>query len=179
MTITVTVQNQGSFVESFDVGLADQTTGASIGTQTVTNLAAGASATLSYSWIASAPLGSHTLVATAASVAGETDTADNAKTSTISVQEEVIDVSITSITAPDSAAQGDVVDVIVKVKNLGNRDVTSFDVTLSDQTASVVIDTQTITSLAAGAEQTLTFTWDTAGVTLGEHILQAVHNLLR
>lgn len=176
VTITVTVQNQGTFVETFDVGLNDQTTGASIGTQTVTNLAAGASTTLSYSWIASAPLGNHTLVATATTVAGETDTADNVRNSTVNVQAEVIDVSITAITAPDTAEQGDLVDVQVKVKNVGNRDVGSFVVTLGDDTDGVSIGQQTINSLAPGAEQTLTFSWDTASVSLGSHTLVASHN---
>jgi hypothetical protein len=116
-------------------------------------------------------------VATAASVTGETDTADNTKTSQIDVQAEVIDVSVTAIAAPDSAVQGETVSVQVTVKNVGNRDVSSFAVALADLTDAAGIGSQIISGLTPGEEQTLTFTWDTTAASLGDHTLQASHDL--
>ena len=91
----------------------------------------------------------------------------------------VTDVAVTQVSAPSSAVQGDPVNVGVTVKNVGNQDVTSdIKVTLSDTTDSVVIGTQTISGgLVAGESTTLTFTWPTSTATLGDHILNASHDL--
>src|SRR5213075_937060 len=65
-TIGVTVQNVGgqNVSSSFDVVLTDATAGVTIGTQTVTGLAIGASATRAFNWTTTgAALGGHTLVA--------------------------------------------------------------------------------------------------------------------
>src|SRR5439155_1495154 len=61
----VTVQSLGGphASSSFDIVLTDATAGVAIGTQTVTGLAVGATATRTFSWNAtSAALGGHTLV---------------------------------------------------------------------------------------------------------------------
>jgi hypothetical protein len=74
--------------------------------------------------------------------------------------------------------QGDVASVDVTVENVGNQDVTSdINVTLTDDTDGITIGTQTISGgLAAGASATLPFSWDTAGASLGDHILTASHD---
>jgi hypothetical protein len=85
VSVSVTVANQGNVSETFSVSLA--ATGGSVGgsPQTVT-LAAGGSTTLTFSWnTTGASLGTHTLTATAATVAGETDTADNSLAATVGV----------------------------------------------------------------------------------------------
>ncbi len=82
------------------------------------------------------------------------------------------DVAVAALTAPPSIVRGDQVTVTVSASNPGDYAET-FDVTLTDTTAATVLGTQTVTALAAGATQTLTFTWDTAAAALGSHVLQA------
>ncbi|MHC4401862.1 MAG: Calx-beta domain-containing protein, partial [Planctomycetota bacterium] len=90
VTAAVDVANHGNFVEIFDVTV-DVTVSAPPGTvtldpQTVT-LAPGATDTLNFSWVtdASTSLGEHTITATAATVPGESDPADNSATTTVTV----------------------------------------------------------------------------------------------
>jgi subtilisin len=91
--------------------------------------------------------------------------------------EPVTDVAITSVSAPSIAVQGETVDIHVGVRNAGNQNVGGFDVILEDATSHVTIGSQTVAGLSPGASQTLTFSWDTAGVNLGGHALTASHNL--
>jgi hypothetical protein len=89
----------------------------------------------------------------------------------------VTDVAVTDVSAPASATQGDAVNVVVTVRNVGNQPVASaFDVSLSDQTDAVAIGTQSVTGLAAGASATRTFSWNTTGRTPGSHTLQATQS---
>jgi len=92
--------------------------------------------------------------------------------------EPVTDIAITAVSAPSSVVQGDIVSVDVTVKNVGNQDVAAdITVTLTDDTDSVTIGTQTISGgLAVGASTTLTFSWDTSSASLGDHTLTASHD---
>lgn len=90
----------------------------------------------------------------------------------------ITDVAITGVSAPAEVTQGAVVDVTATVQNVGNQDVTaSFDVTLRDETDAVAIGTQSVAGLAAGATQTLTFSWNTSASSFGNHTLVASHDL--
>jgi hypothetical protein len=92
--------------------------------------------------------------------------------------EPVTDVAIQSVSAPSSATQGDAVNVVVTVKNVGTEDVTAaFDVTLKDSTDNVLIGTQTVAGLSAGASAALTFGWSTTGSSTGSHTLIARHTI--
>jgi len=76
VSINVTLENQGTTTETFDVTVSANTT--TIGLHTVANLAAGAKETLIFDWnTASVPYGNYTISAYASPVSGETDTADN------------------------------------------------------------------------------------------------------
>ncbi|MFO8009149.1 MAG: CARDB domain-containing protein, partial [Candidatus Brocadiia bacterium] len=90
----------------------------------------------------------------------------------------VTDVAITGVSAPSAATTGTTVDVNVTVANVGNQDVGSdIGVTLTDQTDAAIIGTQTVSGgLVPGASATLTFTWDTTGASLGDHVLAAAHD---
>lgn len=90
----------------------------------------------------------------------------------------VTDVAVSNVNGPTSATQGDPVSVDVTVSNVGNQPVSSFDVTLTDETAGgSAIGTQSVAEgLAAGAFTVLTFEWNTGGASLGEHVLTATHN---
>lgn len=86
------------------------------------------------------------------------------------------DIEIANVGAPSTAVGGDVVAVSVTVHNAGNQDVgTSFEVTLQDVTDGVVIGSQSLPGLSAGASAGVNFSWDTNGATFGDHVLVAAH----
>lgn len=82
------------------------------------------------------------------------------------------DVAVTSITAPSTVVEGDVVGVDVTVANEGTYDET-FTLTLTDETDGVFIIGSAAVSLAAGASTTIAFDWDTTNSSLGDHFLKA------
>jgi subtilisin family serine protease len=82
-SVDVGVANQGTESETFSVTLTDSLAANISNAQSVT-LAAGASATLTFLWTPTLT-GNHVLTATASVVSGETDTADNTKSATVSV----------------------------------------------------------------------------------------------
>jgi hypothetical protein len=103
-TIMVNVANQGTFPETFQVTLSDNL-GATVGSpQTVTDLAAGRSQALSFSWTP-AVTGTHTLTATASTVPEETDTADNAKTAAVETAAGLIPLDIRVNESGDDAEE--------------------------------------------------------------------------
>jgi len=172
VSVGVNVENQGAFSETFSVTLDDASAAVNIGTQSVT-LAAGASTTLNFSWDTStSTAGDHTLKATASTVSGETDTADNTKSVIVAVKEPVHDVAISPLTgAQSSANQGTIVTVDVAVRNTGSFAET-FDVVLNDITIGATIGTKSV-SLAAGEFRFVPFNWDTTNAILGNHNLEA------
>jgi hypothetical protein len=178
-TIGVTVQNVGGqgVSSSFNVVLTDQTAGVTLGTQTVTGLAVGATATLSFSWnTTAAALGGHTLVATQSLT--DDNAANNQRSALVTITLPPADLALTDITAPSQVTQGETAPVVVTVQNVGGQNVGSFDVVLTDGSAGgVIIGTQTIAGLAVGASTTRTFDWNTAGVATGGHILIATQKL--
>lgn len=89
-----------------------------------------------------------------------------------------LDVAVTSVAAPQSVTQGAAATVSVTVRNAGNENVTSaFNVSLHDATDGVAIGSQSVASLAVGATETRTFTWNTSGSSLGSHTLTGSHSL--
>jgi hypothetical protein len=179
INIAVTVGNVGSRTvgTSFVVTLQDSTAGVMLGSQTVTALAVGANATLTFSWnTTSAALGSHTLVATHSLT--DANAANNQRTAVVAVAPQVTDVALTSLTGPASVTQGSTATIGVTVQNVGQQDVSaSFAVVLTDATAGVTIGSQTVTGLTVGAGATLTFSWNTTSAALGSHTLVATHSL--
>src|SRR5213593_1837658 len=90
----------------------------------------------------------------------------------------VTDVAVTSVTAPAAFTQGATVNVGVTVKNVGNQPVGAFAVTLQEAPDGAPFAPQTVTSLSAGAQTTLTFSWSTSSTTsIGSHTLTASHDL--
>jgi len=83
-----------------------------------------------------------------------------------------VDVAVTSVTpSPTEVTIGEPVTITVVVKNNGSVAET-FNVTAYYNTTEIA--TQTVTNLAAGANKTLTFTWDTTGVAVGNYTIKAV-----
>ena len=85
------------------------------------------------------------------------------------------DLALTGLSGPSSLVQNTTGNITVVVKNFGNQDIGSFDVTLQDTTEHVTVGTQTVGGLLAGAGTTLTFAW--TPTTTGDHSLVASHSL--
>ena len=180
LDVAVTVQNVGNQnAASFVLTLRDATASTTIGTQTVSGLAAGATTTLAFPWnTTDATLGPHTLVASHSL----TDDAanNNQRSATVTVKPKPIDIAPVGITAPARVNQGDTAHVVVTVKNVGEQDVTtSFNVELADAAQGfLVIGTGSVGGgLARGATATVDIPWNTAGADTVVHTLFATQKL--
>jgi len=102
--ITVDVTNEGMSDEGFDVTAYYDSN--PIGTQTVTSLGShNSTTTLTFTWDATGvPLGTYAINATASTVPGETDTADNTLVSaqTVTVYEPIIPVAVIIIATEEA-----------------------------------------------------------------------------
>ncbi|MCS4542034.1 MAG: hypothetical protein HY929_06920 [Euryarchaeota archaeon] len=172
VNISVKVKNNGTANETFNLVLKDNTQNITIGNQSV-SLVAGADTTVVFSWTTSlaTSVGNHTITAIAGPVANETDPTDNSKSTTVAVIAIVHDVAVTSIAAPSSCAQGELVSVNVNIKNKGTIG-EIFKVILTDTTDGKNIGNQSI-ALAANANTTVSFNWNTTLASLGTHVLAA------
>jgi hypothetical protein len=83
-TVSATVQNLGTQAESFAVSLSDSLASSIPNTPQNVSLGAGASQTLAFFWTPTVT-GTHNLTATAATVTGETNTANNSSQTTSTV----------------------------------------------------------------------------------------------
>ena len=164
---------------SFDVTMVDQTDGVTIGTSTVAALPVGATESVVFSWnTTTSTVGPHTL--RASHTLTDDNAANNSFSKTIQITAPVTpvtDAALASVSAPANATLGSTVSVSVVVQNVGNQNVGAFDVSLQDQTDAVLIGTQSVAGLNAGASTTLTFAWNTATSSQGSHTLVATHAL--
>lgn len=176
VSVVVSVANQGDSSESFSVTLTDTTSWVIIGTQSVSNLKAKTTADLTFAWdTANALTGDDVLEAVAAPVIGETNTLNNSLSAVVAVQPPIHDVAVVAIDAPLEAYQGDVISIPVTVENQGTY-AESTTLSLIDTTdANHQVGSQPL-SLDAGALATVTFDWDTANISLGDHALEAIAN---
>jgi len=176
VSVDVTVRNVGNEgVGAFNVVLTDGS--AEIGSQSVTNgLGPGASATLTYSWdTTECDLGEHTLTASH-NAGGDQYSANDSSSAVTTLVASLTDIAITSVTGPSTVTQGGSAQITVTVKNVGNQAVSDIAVTLKDTTAGQDIGApQTVDNLAAGESANLTFSWNTTGVSSGDHTLTASH----
>jgi len=85
------------------------------------------------------------------------------------------DVAVTSLDAPAEAVLGEVVSINVTVANQGDFSET-FDVTIYYD--GITMETRTVMDLAPGAETTLTFIWNTAGMKEGTYTIKAEASLV-
>lgn len=88
VSIPVTVENQGTYAETTTVSLTDTSDSIPIGSQSF-SLNAGNSTIVTFNWdTTTSSIGDHNLKAEASAVIGETDTADNSMTTTVTVKEK-------------------------------------------------------------------------------------------
>jgi len=92
---------------------------------------------------------------------------------------DVLDVAIQGVSGPGSVTLGNTANIVVTVRNAGSDNVeTPFNVTLTDATDNVVIGTQSVSGLDAGATTTRSYSWNTTGASVGAHALTAQHTLV-
>ena len=174
-SLSVFVKNVGNQdVGGFTVILEDTTEHVTVGTLSVPGLAAGAATTLDFTWTP-ATVGNHDLVAR--HTVSDDRAVNDQRLATIPVEAPVTDVAVSGVSVSGVLIEGHVVSVNVSVENVGNVDAGSFDVTLRDATAGVTLGTHTVSSLAAEASATRSFTWNLTGATVGQHLLIATHSL--
>jgi parallel beta-helix repeat protein len=117
VAVSVQVANTGEAAETFNVTLTESPDGATLGTKAVSALAPGASTNLTFDWdTAAASAGAHTLTAAADMVAGETNAADNAAQTSVTVQVplpalHVASVNVTAQRKPSPARATAVVTI--------------------------------------------------------------------
>ena len=168
--INATVQNQGGFVEIFNV-----TTYANarlVGTQQI-SLNSSSQTTVLFAWnTTGAGKGDYVILASAGPVPGETHTSDNNKTadSIVTILTQGHDVAVTHV-GPNKTVigQGFSFNVSVTVKNYGVYSET-FNVTA--RVNSTAFGTRTVT-LASGENAGLVFLKNALGMTYGNYTLSA------
>jgi len=173
VSISVTVKNEGTATETFDVTVLYDPT--DIETKTVTDLAPENSETLSFTWNTSGVTpGAFTIKVEVPPVSGETDTSDNTATTDVTVLFH--DIAITSVTVSHIQVKvGDSVTINVTVANEGDFPETLtvtayyFNETLSN----VTIGTPQILDLDPRDSQLAVFTWNTTDVSLGTYTIKA------
>lgn len=176
VAIVVLVENKGTQTETFNVTCYYNST--VIGTQLVSNLAAGHQTTVSFDWnTASSPVGNYEITAWADSSAAisETDEGDNWCTSLATVT--ILPVPIHDVAAvsqvPDktSVVHGTIVNINVTVINLGDFTET-FNIT--SYYGNNPISHQTVTNLAPQVSTSIIFAWDTTGVASNTYYIRAM-----
>ena len=171
------VKNMGNqdVAAGVSVSLEDITDAITIGTGTTSYLAPGEREGFAFLYTASSNFGEHTLLAS--HDLDDDNSTNDSQTCTVLIEEAIKDIAITSVSAPSSAMQGEEVLVDVTVENVGNWPVYSdIVVTLEDTSEVATIGSQTVSSLNPGESTTVSFTWDTTTVGLGDHILTASHD---
>jgi hypothetical protein len=180
VAVGISISNQtDAATASFTVALSNVTSGATlIGSQVVWSLGAGAVTNLTFNWsTAGLSTGNYDLEAHATDLASEVDLADNMGSLTVTLFRSIRDVVAESFTLDSVVPPGAPTNVVVTFQNAGGEP-ESFGVTLSDITDVQIIGTAFVSSLASGASSNVVFVWDTTGVAIGSHTLQAVADIV-
>jgi len=176
VSINVTVTNQGSYNEIVTVGVYNETT--VIETQ-IFDLTKGASTTRLFSWDTSAGIaeGSYTIESVAA-IPQDDKPANNNKTKPI-VLTFVRDMAVVSVArAPEMPIVGQLVSINVTVKNYGSYS-EDFEVwftcyvTIKRAQETVYTNERQSVTPPLGDSTTLSFNWNTTGITPGGHRIVA------
>ena len=109
-------------------------------------------------------------------------TDNNTKTTTLVLEDPLMDLAVSKVDAGGSAVVGDDVTVSVTLENVGNQDIneTAAMVTVEtvlDGVSVPVVDEEVSVNLSAGASETFDLVWDTTNVVAGTYTLTASHNV--
>jgi len=176
--IKATVENQGDFLETFNVTAYANTT--AIGTQTLANVAPYASMTITFTWnTTDANLGKYLINANATTVPGETNTEDNAFADGIVwVIPAFHDVAITNVESSHNFLYiGDTAQVYVNASNLGNcqetLNVTVYADTVLWPPGDEIVVGNKISLISARSSIVVTIPWDTTSIPPANYTLSA------
>jgi hypothetical protein len=171
VNINVTVQNQGSFAEVFNVTVYANSQ--VIGVQSV-SLSNGSSTAITFVWNTTGlGKGDYTVLASASVVPGEVNTANNSKVadSIVTILYLGHDVAVIGVKSYKTVVgQGYSTTTTVTVKNYGVFSETFNTTAYVNATA---IQTQTA-ALTSGSSTKLTYTWNTTGFAKGNYTVSAV-----
>jgi len=170
VNINVTIQNQGSYAEVFEVTAYVNST--IIGTQQ-TSLNGGSSAKVSFTWNTTAyAKGDYIILATVGSVPGEVDLADNTRTadSLVTILTLDHDVGVVAI-KPAKTVIGQGYDFRVTLK-IGNNGVFSETFNVTAYLNTTVLGFQTVT-LSSGTKADILFVKTSSSFSKGNYMLSA------
>ena len=164
VSISVEVANEGASDEDVEVVVSYDS--APIETKQVP-LPAGESETVLFSWNTTGVTPDEYSINATATIEGDGDITDNWKTTPIRFVEH--DVAVVSLTAQAEAAVGELVSINVTVANIGS----SYEVAnVTIRYDTTYIDSQNVT-LLVGKNKTVSFTWNTTGVTADTYDINA------
>lgn len=175
--VNVTVENQGSYNEIFNVTTY---VNATLLNRTILPISYYSQATISFMWNTTCfPVGNYTLYANVSMLIGETDTLDNSYVfGVVSIIRPIYDVAILNITSnKDVIAQTYSGLIYVTIKNEGNI-TSTFNVTLyADMDVASVGDEVIIGTVEVSVSglnlTTIIFIWNTTGVAYGNYTISA------
>jgi hypothetical protein len=169
LSIMSTVENQGSFPETFNVTTFANTT--QIGKATISDLGNGTNRALNFTWNTSGfSEGNYTISVYADVVVNETDTSDNTHTAgDVYVNVLSHDVAVTSVaTVKTVIGQGGIAFVNSTIKNQGDYSETT-NATLYVNTT--IIQTITPIIISSGDSTIIGFTWNTSSFSYGNYTI--------
>lgn len=169
INLTVGVENQGNYTETFDVSVSyDENI---IETSNVT-LDAGANTTITFHWNTSdVAVGLYILTAKAEVVTSENETEDNTFNGIMPVRNPSNDIATAYVT-PSQTIVGQGYNAKINVTLINQGDYTeTFNVTAYANTTEIGKKAITLTSENS---TTIPFTWDTTGFAKGNYIISAV-----
>jgi hypothetical protein len=176
LPINTTVENQGNFTESFNVTTYANTT--AIETKEI-SLNPEESAILPFNWNTTGfSLGDYTLSANITALPKESDTTDNTYIDgTVTVRLPIYDIAPTDI-APSKTIvnQNYPMSINVTVENQGDFTETFNLTVFYGETAVITPDgkNHTTITLPSGDSATITFVWNTTGITKGNYTISAI-----
>jgi len=176
--IDVTLAHQGSSNQTLSVALAASSGAVPDSPQTVT-LEPDSSTTVSFIWDTTGlPLADYTLTATATSATADMYPANDSRSITARVRALEHDVAVVAINAPAVVVIGldSTAGVEVTAANPGTFDET-FSVSLEASGGAVSGSPQEVT-LAFESSTTVSFTWDTTGLSPAEYTLTATASVV-
>jgi len=170
VNVTVTVQNEGSVSETFNVTIYGNEV--TIATQVVPQLPPGNSTDLDFAWNTSGlARGHYALRADIPPISGEIDVADNTRSSSIALT--ILsrpDISLKSVnSSKDLIGQGYFLVINVSAENQGDY-TEKFNLTIYANATEIYTE---MVTLPSGGTTVITFLWNTTGFAGGNYTISA------
>lgn len=175
-TMTVTVTNKTTSVETFSVMLSNITSASLVGTQQITSLPAYSATNVVLTWSTSNLLGNYILRAIAGPTVGEAVTDDNTLNTTVTVRPMLRDMAILAVVPPALALPNTTTNVVTVLATNAGDFAESFSVSLYDDTDVRLVSSNQVSSLPVATATNLSLTWWTTNSLYGYHALRAVAN---